>query len=73
MKFHYDKKVDAFYIRFSHRRYAESDEVKDDVIFDYDSDGRIIGIEILNASNVFPLTVREKFSLSQTGPLVGAR
>ena len=50
MKFHYDKKKDAFYIRFDERPYAESDEVEEGVIFDYDKRGKIIGIEILDAS-----------------------
>lgn len=50
MKFHYDKPADAFYIRFDERPYAESDEVAEGVIFDYDKRGKIIGIEILDAS-----------------------
>ncbi len=52
MKFHYDKKVDALSIRFNDKRYAESDEVREGVVFDYDKKGGIIGIEILNASKV---------------------
>ena len=54
MKFHYDKKVDALHIRFNDKRYVESDEVKAGIIFDYDKDGKIIGIEVLDASKQFP-------------------
>ena len=54
MKFQYDQKVDALYIRFNDLQYAESDEVKDGVIFDYDKNAKIIGIEILDASKRFP-------------------
>ncbi|MCK5459885.1 DUF2283 domain-containing protein [Candidatus Parcubacteria bacterium] len=54
MKFHFDKKEDAFYIRFNDCAYAESDEVSEGVIFDYNSYGKIIGIEILNASKKLP-------------------
>ena len=50
MRFHYDKPEDAFYIRFDEAPYAESDEVEKGVIFDYDKKGKIIGIEILDAS-----------------------
>lgn len=50
MKFHYDKQHDALYIRFDENPYKESDEVKEGVIFDYDKKGKIIGIEILDAS-----------------------
>lgn len=54
MKLHYDKKIDALYIRLNSQRYAESDEIQDGVIFDYDKQGKIIGIEILEASRKFP-------------------
>lgn len=54
MKLQYDKKVDALYIRLNSKRYVESDEVSEGVIFDYDSKGKIIGIEILDASRKFP-------------------
>lgn len=50
MRFHYDKRKDAFYIRFDERPYAASDEVEDGIIFDYDKQGKLIGIEILDAS-----------------------
>lgn len=54
MKFHYDQKSDAVYIRFNDKRYFESDEVKEGVIFDYDKKGKLVGIEILDASKRFP-------------------
>ena len=60
MKFHYDKKLDALSIRFNDLPYAESDEVKDGVIFDYDRQNRIIGIEILDASKRFPKEFRSQ-------------
>ncbi|OGF20433.1 hypothetical protein A2Y83_04765 [Candidatus Falkowbacteria bacterium RBG_13_39_14] len=54
MKFHYDKKEDAFYLRFNENAYEESDEVKEGIILDYDKKGKIIGIEILAASQRLP-------------------
>jgi uncharacterized protein YuzE len=54
MKLQYDKKVDALYIRLNDKRYVESDEISEGVIFDYDAKGKIIGIEILDASSKFP-------------------
>lgn len=50
MKVHYDEQADAVYIRFRSARYYESDEIKDGIILDYDKRGKIIGIEILDAS-----------------------
>ena len=54
MNFHYDKQLDALSVRFSDKRYIESDQVQDNIIFDYDRDGNVIAIEILNASKVLP-------------------
>jgi len=50
MKVKYDKEVDVMYVSLSDEKVFESDEEKRGVILDYSSDGRIIGIEILNAS-----------------------
>lgn len=44
------QKSDSLFIRFNKERYFESDEVKEDIIIDYNKKGKIIGIEILNAS-----------------------
>jgi len=62
MKFNYDKKEDAFYIRFNENAYEESDEVKEGIIFDYDKRGKIIGIEILDASQRLPRKFKSEMS-----------
>ncbi|OGC25354.1 hypothetical protein A2291_03010 [candidate division WOR-1 bacterium RIFOXYB2_FULL_42_35] len=54
MKVNYDEKSDAMYIRFGDSRYYESDEVKEGIIFDYDKKGKVLGIEILDASKNLP-------------------
>lgn len=54
MRFHYDEKEDALYIRFHESPYEESEEVQKGVIFDYDKKGKIMGIEILDASLKLP-------------------
>lgn len=60
MKFHYDNKVDALYIRFNNQRYKDSDEIAEGIIFDYDNAGKIVGIEVLDASKKFPKGFRSK-------------
>jgi len=50
MKVKYDKEVDVLYIKLNDTPIAESDEEKKGVIIDYDADGKIVSIEILNAS-----------------------
>ncbi len=50
MKIKYDKETDVIYISFTENKIAESDEEKPGIILDYDSEGGIVGIEILQAS-----------------------
>lgn len=50
MKIEYDPKADAMYIRLLAGEVADSDEVREGVVLDYDADGRVIGIEMLDVS-----------------------
>jgi uncharacterized protein YuzE len=50
MKVKYDQEVDVLTIEFSDAQVEESDQDKPGVILDYDKDGNIVGMEILNAS-----------------------
>lgn len=50
MKVKYDKETDILYIRLSDLVIEESDEYKKGVILDYTADGKLVGIEILEAS-----------------------
>jgi uncharacterized protein YuzE len=50
MKVIYDPEVDVLRIFFSSAPIEESDEDKPGVIIDYDKEGNIIGLEILDAS-----------------------
>ena len=50
MKVTYDLEVDVLRILFSSASIEESDEDKPGKIIDYDKDGNIVGMEILDAS-----------------------
>ncbi len=50
MKTTYDSASDALYVRFAEKAVVESEEISEGVVFDYDADGRIVAIELLNAS-----------------------
>ncbi|MCH8310438.1 MAG: DUF2283 domain-containing protein [Chloroflexi bacterium] len=50
MKVVYDIETDTLNIQLSENPVEESDEDKPGVILDYDKDGNIVGLEILNAS-----------------------
>ncbi|MBI5130974.1 MAG: DUF2283 domain-containing protein [Rhodopseudomonas palustris] len=48
----YQAEDDAAYIRLSNDRILESEEVAPNIVFDYDAEGRIVGIEILTATKL---------------------
>jgi len=50
MKITYDPEVDVMRIIFSNAVIEESDEEKPGVILDFDKDGNVVGMEILDAS-----------------------
>lgn len=54
MRISYDEVDDAMYIRFSDTDYYQSDEVKEGVILDFDKEGRIIALELLDVSKRLP-------------------
>ena len=50
MKVTYDPEVDVLRILFRDAPVEESDEDKPGIILDYDKDGNVVGVEVLNAS-----------------------
>ena len=50
----YRPEDNAAYIRLSSAKVQESEEVSPDVVFDYDAEGRIVGIELLDARAQLP-------------------
>jgi uncharacterized protein YuzE len=50
MKVIYDPEVDVLRVLFRDAPVAESDEDKPGIILDYDKDGNVVGLEVLNAS-----------------------
>lgn len=50
MKVNYDAKTDILTVIFRETPVAESDEDKPGVILDYDAQGNIVSIEVLDAS-----------------------
>jgi uncharacterized protein YuzE len=50
MKLSYHADTDSLYIDLSTRPSAASREISEGVVLDYDADGRLVGIDIDNAS-----------------------
>lgn len=51
MRIHYSKEADAIYMRFKETDIANTDELSEDIIADYDDAGNVVGIEILGVSD----------------------
>ena len=50
MRVRVDHGADAVYVNLTDRPIKESEEVADGIVVDYDNQGRIVGVEILDAS-----------------------
>ena len=56
MRIAYDAEVDILTIDFQSKKIKESAEVIPDVIADFDSDGQLVGFEIMDASKFTDLS-----------------
>jgi uncharacterized protein YuzE len=63
MKVSVDRETDALYVRFSDDAVVETAEVRPGVMFDYSADGRIVGMEILDASRTVAAGDMKKLAL----------
>ena len=50
MRLNFHPETDSLYIDLSERPSAESREISEGVVLDYDAEGRLVGIDIDNAS-----------------------
>ncbi len=68
MKFEYDKDVDAAYIYLEHpikdKQVKNTIELNDNITLDFDSNGKLLGVEILDASKVLKKDVLLKAKAS---------
>lgn len=64
MKITYDKKIDAIYIKLNEKAdYHQTKKVTDNLLVDYSKDGKVVGVEVLDASENMVLPTKEKRSL----------
>ncbi|GJE58957.1 DUF2283 domain-containing protein [Methylobacterium trifolii] len=50
MRTRYDPEADAFYLRLAEGEIVDSEEVRPGIVLDFDAQGRVVGIEILDAT-----------------------
>jgi len=63
MKLHYYPETDSLYIDLNARPSAESREIADGLVVDFDAEGNIVGIDIDHASKKLDLSKLETESL----------
>jgi uncharacterized protein YuzE len=56
MKIEYDREVDALYVRLQEKFVAKTVELDEGINIDYDEGGRLIGLEILDATERYALS-----------------
>ncbi len=54
MNWQYDPQANAASLRLSDATVVESEEVRPDVVLDFDAEGRIVRIEVLDARALLP-------------------
>ncbi len=62
MKIEYDKEVDALYIRLKEQQVDYTQELAEGINLDFDSEGRLIGLEVIGVTEKYSL--EEIFNLS---------
>ena len=68
MKLNYYPETDSLYIELAEAPGAESEEVRPGVVLDFSADGRLVGIDIEDASRVINLRRLEVESLPVLQP-----
>lgn len=67
MKITYDKKVDAVYIKLNEEaKYKNTKKITDNVMVDYSADGKVVGVEVLDASENMIVPKKDKEILVET-------
>ena len=73
MKVHYDAETDSLTITLREDKIKESDEIQPGVIIDLGFDDNIVGLEILQASDVVSNVRQLEFTVTETDGSIGAR
>ena len=63
MKLHYYPETDSLYIDLNSRPSADSREIADGLVIDFDAEGNIVGIDIDHASQKLDLKTLEAVAL----------
>jgi uncharacterized protein YuzE len=56
MKIEYSKEADALYVYFKEEFVATSREIEEGVVIDFDREGQLVGIEVLDVSRRYKMS-----------------
>lgn len=56
MKIKFDEQSDSIYIRFDESKIIESEEVRPGILFDFNNQSQVVGIEVLRVQERIPIT-----------------
>lgn len=59
MKIDFDKEANAVYFKLTNSVIVESEEVAPGIVYDFDGDNTVAGIEILNLSDKTPEQIKQ--------------
>ena len=71
MKIEYDREVDALYIRLQEKYVARTIEIEEGLNLDLDENGKLIGLEVLDATERY--TLADLFNISTENLILGER
>jgi uncharacterized protein YuzE len=71
MKIIYDQETDTMTVIFKEASVEESDEAKSGIIIDYDSQGDIVSIEILDAKKRITQPTQVSYEFAEQGAVTG--
>jgi uncharacterized protein YuzE len=63
MKLHYYPETDTLYIDLNAKPSADSREITEGLVVDFDAEGKVVGIDIQHASQIMDLGIVETESL----------
>ncbi len=71
MKIEYDRDIDALYIRLQERYVAKTVEIEEGLNLDFDETGKLIGLEVLDATERYSLA--DIYNLSTENLILDSR
>jgi uncharacterized protein YuzE len=67
MKIQFDSQTDALYLRLLDSEVADSESIEPDVVYDYDAENQVVGVEVLRVKANLPNLATKAFPFKSLG------